>query len=56
MNYVHEDDDLERFRQRLFVAGGFVLLCFFVLIARLLWLQVVQHAYYQTRAENNRIS
>jgi penicillin-binding protein 2 len=47
---------LERFRSRLAVAGGFVLFCFTLLFIRFVWLQVVQHDYYQTRAEDNRIS
>jgi len=47
---------LDKFRLRLVVAAGLVLLCFVLLLARLVWLQVVQYAYYQTRAEDNRIS
>jgi penicillin-binding protein 2 len=38
------------------VAGGFVLVCFTLLFVRFVWLQIVQHDYYQTRAEDNRIS
>jgi penicillin-binding protein 2 len=38
------------------VAGGFVLFCFALLFIRFVWLQIVQHDYYQTRAEDNRIS
>ncbi len=56
MKLNHAEDDLKRFRSRLAIAGGLVLLCFFLLIARLVWLQVVRHTYYQTRAEENRIS
>ena len=50
------EGDLKQFRSRLAIAGGLVLLCFFLLVARLVWLQVVRHTYYQTRAEANRIS
>ncbi len=56
MEFKNPQEDLERFRSRLTIAGGFVLLCFGALFARFVWLQVVQHDYYQTRAEDNRIS
>lgn len=56
MEFKNPQEDLERFRNRLTIAGGFVLLCFILLFGRLFWLQVVQHAYYDTRAEDNRIS
>jgi len=41
---------------RLSVAGVFVLICFFLLIMRLLWLQVFKHEDYAAQAEDNRIS
>ncbi len=56
MEFKNPQQELERFRSRLAVAGGFVLLCFTLLFIRFVWLQVVQHNYYQTRAEDNRIS
>jgi len=56
MDFKNPQQELEQFRSRLAVAGGFVLFCFIVLFVRLVWLQVFQHAYYQTRAEENRIS
>jgi penicillin-binding protein 2 len=56
MEFKNPQEELERFRARLAVAGGFVLLAFGLLFARFVWLQVVQHDYYQTRAEENRIS
>ena len=56
MEFKNPQQELERFRARLVAAGGFVLLCFTLLFARFVWLQVVQHDYYQTRAEDNRIS
>ena len=56
MEFKNPQEDLERFRDRLGFAGGFVLVCFALLFARFFWLQVVQHSYYQTRAEDNRIS
>jgi penicillin-binding protein 2 len=33
-----------------------VLVCFTLLFARFVWLQVIQHDYYRTRADENRIS
>jgi penicillin-binding protein 2 len=56
MEFKNPQEDLERFRGRLTIAGGFVLLCFGALFARFVWLQIIQHDYYQTRAEDNRIS
>lgn len=48
--------ELHRFQGRLLVAGVVIVLCFGLLLARFAWLQVVQHQYYQTKAEDNRIS
>jgi len=56
MEFKNPQEELERFRSRLAFAGGFVLFCFALLFARFVWLQVIQHDYYQTRAEENRIS
>jgi penicillin-binding protein 2 len=56
VEFKNPQEDLERFRNRLTIAGGVVLLCFVVLFGRFFWLQVFQHSYYQTRAEENRIS
>jgi penicillin-binding protein 2 len=56
MEFKNPQEELERFRSRLVVAGGFVLFCFTLLFVRFVWLQIVQHEYYQTRAEDNRIS
>jgi penicillin-binding protein 2 len=50
------DSELDRFRFRLAVAGAVVLLAFTLLIGRFFYLQVLQHDYYTTRAEDNRIS
>eukprot|EP01030_Chromulinospumella_sphaerica_P007752 gene7752-7584_t len=44
------------FRLRLFLAGLFVVLLFLVLVARLLWLQVISYDKYQSKAEDNRIT
>jgi len=56
MEFKNPQEELELFRSRLAFAGGFVLFCFALLFARFVWLQVIQHDYYQTRAEENRIS
>jgi penicillin-binding protein 2 len=56
MKITHDDDALGKFHSRLAVAGGFVLLCFVLLVLRFAWLQIIQYGYYQTRAEDNRIS
>lgn len=45
-----------RFRLRVAVAGSVVLAGFLVLLTRFVFLQVVQHDYYFTRAEDNRIT
>jgi penicillin-binding protein 2 len=46
--------DLTRFRRRVLVAGLFVLLAFSLLVARLVWLQVVRHEDLNEQAESNR--
>ena len=51
-----QDRELDRFRFRVTFAAGAVLLAFALLLARFVYLQVVQHDYYSTRAEDNRIS
>ena len=48
--------EVTRFRLRLLAAAAFVLLCFGLLIARLFFLQVVQHDTLLDRAEANRVT
>ncbi|HSD62036.1 MAG TPA: penicillin-binding transpeptidase domain-containing protein, partial [Burkholderiales bacterium] len=48
--------ELYYFKLRLAVAAGVVLLAFLVLLGRFVYLQVFQHEYYRTLAEQNRIS
>jgi penicillin-binding protein 2 len=50
------DRELDRFRFRLAVAAAAVVLAFCTLIGRFAYLQIYQHDYYTTRAEDNRIS
>ncbi|QNB09604.1 penicillin-binding protein 2 [Herbaspirillum frisingense] len=52
-NTAHE---LRLFRTRLLAASVLVLVCFSLLLARFLWLQVVRHDAYAAQAEENRIS
>ena len=55
-NFHNPDADLDRFRFRSGFAAATVLVCFGILLARFIWLQVVQHDFYRTRAEDNRIA
>ena len=48
--------ELDRFRTRLIVAMAFVVLCFGLLVARLVYLQVASYEALAIQAENNRIS
>jgi penicillin-binding protein 2 len=47
--------ELYYFQLRLAIVGGAVLFAFFVLLVRFFYVQVVQHEYYHTLAEQNRI-
>ncbi|MBV8124891.1 MAG: penicillin-binding protein 2 [Burkholderiaceae bacterium] len=51
---VHQE--LSRFRLRVLAAGAFVLFCFGLLVARLVFLQIVQHEVLLERAESNRVT
>lgn len=51
-----QDSDLDRFRFRIAFAASAVVLAFAILIGRFVYLQIIQHDYYTTRAEDNRIS
>ena len=51
-----QDSDLDRFRFRIGFAASAVVLAFALLAGRFVYLQVIQHEYYSTRAEDNRIS
>ena len=48
--------ELHYFQVRLGVAGALVLAAFAVLFGRFFYLQVIQHKYYDTKAEDNRIA
>ncbi len=47
--------ELYYFQLRLAIAGSVVLFAFFVLLVRFFYVQVIQHDYYHTLAEQNRI-
>jgi penicillin-binding protein 2 len=48
--------ELHYFQVRLGVAGALVLAAFAILFARFFYLQIIQHQYYDTKAEDNRIA
>jgi penicillin-binding protein 2 len=50
------EQELRLFRRRLFAVSGLVLLCFGLLMARFVWLQVIRYDAYAAKAEDNRIS
>src|SRR5215510_14032163 len=47
--------ELYYFQLRLAIVGGGVLFAFFLLFVRFFYVQVIQHEYYHTLAEQNRI-
>ena len=55
-DFHNSEGDLDRFRFRLGIASLLVLLAFAILTGRFVWLQIVQHDFYHTRAEDNRIA
>ncbi|HKO86973.1 MAG TPA: penicillin-binding protein 2 [Burkholderiales bacterium] len=50
------DREMHRFRSRIAAAGVIVLTAFGILLGRFAYLQFFKHDYYQTKAEDNRIS
>ncbi|MEN3275579.1 MAG: penicillin-binding protein 2 [Massilia sp.] len=50
------DREIHHFRLRLTVLLGLVFVCFGILVARFVWLQVIQHDKYHAQAEDNRIA
>ncbi|MGB8517065.1 MAG: penicillin-binding protein 2 [Gallionella sp.] len=48
--------EIFHFRLRLAVSAGFALVLLVILLLRFAYLQIMRHDYYQTLAENNRIS
>jgi len=54
--FKNTERELHFFRLRLSAVGVFVFICFGLLLARFLWLQVYKHSDYAAQAEDNRIS
>jgi penicillin-binding protein 2 len=54
--FKNTERELYFFRLRLSAIGVFVFICFGMLLARFLWLQVYKHNDYAAQAEDNRIS
>lgn len=54
--FKNTERELHFFRLRLSVVGGFVFVCFLLLLARFVWLQIYKHSDYAAQAEDNRIS
>ena len=50
------DREIHLFRMRLTAMVLFVFICFGLLVARFVWLQVVKHSQYMAQAEDNRIA
>ncbi|MRX09669.1 penicillin-binding protein 2 [Pseudoduganella sp. FT25W] len=48
--------EMREFRLRVTVLGGLVFLCFFLLLARFVWLQIMKYQDFAVKAEENRIS
>ncbi|GAB2865890.1 penicillin-binding protein 2 [Pseudoduganella ginsengisoli] len=54
--FKNTERELHLFRLRLSALGLLVFICFALLLARFVWLQVVHHDKYMTQAEENRIA
>ncbi|UTH75581.1 penicillin-binding protein 2 [Chromobacterium sp. IIBBL 290-4] len=54
--FKNPQNDEEQFELRLIIAYGLIILLFLTLLARFVWLQVLQHDHFSTLAQNNRIS
>lgn len=55
-DFKDASQELHRFHGRLVAATLIVIVGFALLLARFAWLQIAQHNYYQTKAEDNRIA
>ena len=54
--FKDNDREIHKFRMRLTVLVGLVFICFGILVARVVWLQVLHHDQYAAQAEDNRIA
>ena len=55
-DFHNDENERDRFRFRLGIAALVVLTTFGILIGRFAWLQFLQHDFYRTRADDNRIA
>ena len=55
-DFRNTERDLHQFQVRISIAGAAVMVAFGLLLLRFFYLQVIQHDYYHTKAEDNRIS
>ena len=56
LRLINPEMELLRYRRRMEIAGVMAALLFLTLLARFVWLQLVQYDHYHALAENNRIS
>jgi len=54
--FKDNEAEMREFRLRVTVLGAMAFLCFFLLLVRFVWLQVVKHTDFAVKAEENRIS
>ena len=54
--FKDSDREIHQFRMRLTVLIALVFICFGLLVARVVWLQVLHHDQYAAQAEDNRIA
>ena len=52
----NNDREIHNFRMRLTALVVLVFICFGLLVARFVWLQVIKHNQYMAQAEDNRIA
>lgn len=56
LRLINPEQEFQRYRRRIEIAGVFAAILFLGLFVRFAWLQVVQFDHYHALAENNRIS
>jgi penicillin-binding protein 2 len=56
MEIKDTEQELREFRTRVTALGGMVFICFALLLARFIWLQIVKHEDFAVKAEENRIA
>jgi penicillin-binding protein 2 len=56
LRLINPEVEFLRYRRRMEIAAGVVVLLFLILFSRFVWLQIIQYDHYHALAENNRIS